>query len=59
MIKNTVQQGRGKGGTNNPAKTEVRGGGGHALGTQAETTVEQISTLQTMENPTLEQVDKS
>lgn len=59
MIKNTAQQGRGQSGTNNPANTEVREGGGDAPGAQAETTVEQISTLQTMENPTLEKVHKS
>lgn len=45
---------------NNPANTEVReGGGGDAPGALEETTVEQTSTLQTMENPTLEQVGKS
>lgn len=60
MIKNTAQQGRGQSVANNPANTEVReGGGGDAPGALEETTVEQTSTLQTMENPTLEQVGKS
>lgn len=58
MIKTTAQQGRGQSGTNNPANTEVREGRGDVPGAQAETTEEQISTLQTMENLPLEQLDK-
>lgn len=55
--KNTAQQGREQSGTINPSNTVLReGGGGVAPGAQAETTVEQIFTPQTMGNPTLEQV---